>query len=497
MKKIMRRILLALAVVAMAAGAGLSQAGTAHATTFAPSENIVTTLYAGAFNPTATPASTYWSDVEADSTANGWSVGDAIVNICAPDDTGSGGCNGTDDSPQADEVNTDWYSTICSLESNGITPLYYITTDYDPGTDPWTLTDVETEMADAELWYDTDNTDCTLTKPLGFMFDETSTSTSESVYEGYYEALFDYAIDSAPNGLGAPLVMFNPGVPETTPDYMFDGTTGTQEILQQFEGDETDWQADTASGSTFLSDISWESADGYPASDFSATVYDGTTGGTSADVNGAGNIGIGNVYVTNGAEPNPYTAIPAMWSDEVLDAGDPTATTYETALDPAANDGPNDYGFNGYCMTSPGTAVSDTMELEPCADSNDQDLSMAGTLGLVSSGPYENKTDFELEWANSGLCITFYKVNGAENGSVDPILGDCAEANTQLFVLQSDSHGDFALVDPYVTNSAGKYVAVDDKGDSLTPGNTIDDSGVSTSSGDDTYASQDWAYDGN
>src|SRR5580698_7978987 len=150
--------------------AAIAFAPSAHA---AVSENIITTLY-------AYPTLPSWGQVESSAPT----VGAAIVDICAPDGSGSG-CNGQ----PADAKSPVWPATISALQKAGITPLYYISTNY--GATP--LATVESELQNAMSWYG-------VSSP---MFDGTSTSASEA---SYYQTLYNYAIAN-----GAKIVMFNPG----------------------------------------------------------------------------------------------------------------------------------------------------------------------------------------------------------------------------------------------------------------------------------------------
>src|SRR6202034_4815178 len=108
-------------------------AATAAAASGAGTESIVTTLY-------AYPTLSSWNQVEAAAPT----VSGAIVDICAPDGSGSG-CNGQ----PADAKNTVWPPTIQALQQAGITPLYYIWTDY--GATP--LATVESELQNAITCY--------------------------------------------------------------------------------------------------------------------------------------------------------------------------------------------------------------------------------------------------------------------------------------------------------------------------------------------------------
>jgi len=517
MTRIMTRILLALAVIGMAAGVGLSQADVAHASETPPSEpseNIVAVLYADSTNPTSGTSGTYWSDVES---ANSGGDGEdhvkyAVVNICAADGSGSGDCTGAPDddppSPQMDEHNTNWDSTICALESAGITPLYYISTDYDPGTFPFVFTGtgtispntitIEQEMSLAETWYTTDNTDCASTAtPIGFMFDETSSSAANAAD---YQGLYTYATDStAGGGLGAPLVMFNPGDSSVPDNYVF----GPDEILNVFEGTEAQWQADanpatcTESGNYCLP--TYLTGEGYVPSQFSAVIYAGSANLAGSDVNWAGQDGIGNVYVSSGSSGNVYATLPSFWnlsagtvpvSDEVWDAAHPDSWV-EEELNPATNGYSNGYGLDGgYCMTPAGVTVGSKLELEACNATTGQSIESYEAQFEIGSGPWEGDYGFEIWDPNSGLCVTLVGAQGHADG-VEPEMGECAGASTQIFTLVPNSHGDYSYVSAYVTDNNGKYIAIDDPHNVLTVGTLLDSSAV-TSDTDDTWPQHDW-----
>ena len=250
------------------------------------SESIVTTLY-------AYPTLPSWQQVESAAPT----VSASIVDICAPDGSGSG-CNGQ----PADAENTAWPPTMQALQQAGITPLYYIWTDY--GATP--LATVESELQNAMSWYG-------VSSP---MFDGTSTSAGEA---SYYQTLYSYAIAN-----GAKIVMFNPGT-VAPQSYMF----GPAEILQQFEGTEAQFDA-----ATFPS---WMSS--YPASEFSATISAGTSAGVGTDISDAAQDDIGNIYVDDEAEPPNYSTLPAFWSAEVQDVAGTTAPAAQTITFPSPGPG--------------------------------------------------------------------------------------------------------------------------------------------------------------
>jgi len=240
----------------------------------ASAEHIITSLY-------AYPTLSVWSQVEQAAPT----VKYAIANICAPDGTGSG-CG----SP-ADEKNPDWVPTIQSLTSDGITPLYYISTNYGAVS----LSVLESEIQNAITWYG-------IASP---MFDTTATSGNCSnggspiSCTTYYNDLYTYAVNA-----GAEAVVFNPGaIPPSS--YMF----GSKEIIQVYEG--------TAAGFEGTTFPSWMSS--YPASEFAATLSAGTTSTIGTDVTDAVHDNIGNIYEDDEAEPPNYSTLPAYWQTEVSD----------------------------------------------------------------------------------------------------------------------------------------------------------------------------------
>jgi hypothetical protein len=306
---------------------GLSLGFASGASAGSSAESIVTTLY-------AYPTLPSWQQVESAAPT----VSAAIVDICAPDGSGSG-CNGQ----PADAENTAWTPTIQALQQAGITPLYYIWTDY--GATP--LATVESELQKSISWYG-------VSSP---MFDGTSTSASEA---SYYQTLYNYAIAS-----GAKTVMFNPGT-VAPQSYMF----GPDEILQQFEGTEAQFDA-----ATFPS---WMAS--YPASEFSATISAGTAAGVGTDVSDAAQDGIGNIYVDDEAEPPNYSTLPAFWSAEVQDAADTTAPAAQTITFPSP--GPGVVGQSA-TLTATGGASGNPVVFSVDASSGAGVCSVSGTNGAT------------------------------------------------------------------------------------------------------------------
>ena len=226
-------------------------------------EHIISTLY-------AYPTLASWGQVENAAPT----VKYAIVNICAPDGTGSG-CG-----RPADEKNPAWVATIQALEQKGITPLYYISTNY--GSVP--ITTVEQELVNAKTWYG-------IASP---MFDTTATNNAN-----YYRNLYNFAVSN-----GASAVVFNPGT-QISQSYMF----GQKEIIQVYEG--------TAAGLRSTTFPSWMKQ--YPASEFAATLSAGSASTIGIDISDAAHDNIGNFYEDDESEPPNYATLPVFWNTEVTD----------------------------------------------------------------------------------------------------------------------------------------------------------------------------------
>jgi len=229
----------------------------------APQHSVVP-LYAAA-------TSSYWTQLD-DSVPT---VRAAIVDICAPDGTGSG-CTG---GKPADEANPAWPPTINAMRSAGV--LHYISTNY--AATP--VATVESEISNAIAWYNTPS----------IMLDQVPTSCSDV---SYYQTLYTYI-----HSLGG-IVMLNPGtVTSTSNCYM-----PASDIIQVFEGSQTQFQSQTFP--------SWLAS--YPSSRFSAVINAGTAAQVGTDVSDAAADRIGNIYADD-ENPATFQALPAFWSAEVAD----------------------------------------------------------------------------------------------------------------------------------------------------------------------------------
>src|SRR5579859_5346189 len=287
-----------LAVVATTA-AGMVMAPAARASaqsvTLLSSEHIIATLY-------AFPGDPNWKGV----LDNSPTVTASIADICAADQTGSGcGKDKAWDEPPPSY----WNDQINAIRAAGLTPLIYIATGYgDQNGDPlFSLATVESEVQNAVTWWGTG---------IGFMFDQAATSCD--LESSYYAPLYSYVKNITHGGE----VELNPGTVSPTMSCYLSAT----DVLQVFEGAETDFQAVTFPA--------WMA--GYQASRFAATVSAGTAAGVSTDVSDAVRDGIGNIYVDDEAEPPNYATLAAFWPAEVADvaAVPPSGTAAQHSLVP-------------------------------------------------------------------------------------------------------------------------------------------------------------------
>jgi DNA-binding SARP family transcriptional activator len=229
-------------------------------------ERIITPLYAD-------PNSAYWSALAKAAPA----ARAAIVDICAPDGSGSG-CNGK----PADAASPGWPATVKALRRAAVVSLYYVSTKY--GSVP--LATVEAEVRHAIAWYGT----------TGVFYDQVPTSCSDVPY---YRSLYNYA-----HRLGD-LVMLDPGgVTASSSCYL-----PTADILQIFIGSQAQFQS-----ATFPS---WLAR--YPGSRFAAVVNSGTRSGVGPDISDAAKDRIGNLYVDDEKGTPNFATLPAFWSAEITD----------------------------------------------------------------------------------------------------------------------------------------------------------------------------------
>jgi hypothetical protein len=232
----------------------------------ATAQRIITPLY-------AVPTSAYWLSLASAAPT----IRAAILDICAPDGSGSG-CNGK----PADAASPGWPATVKALRRAGVVPLYYISTNY--AATP--LATVETEVRHAITWY----------KTASILFDQVPTSCSNV---SYYESLYRYV-----HHLGG-IVMLDPGAVTTTSSCY----VPTADVLQIFTGSQAQFQS-----ATFPS---WLAR--YPPSRFAAVISAGTRSGVGIDIIDAAKDRIGNVYVNDETGTPDFSTLPAFWRTEVSD----------------------------------------------------------------------------------------------------------------------------------------------------------------------------------
>ena len=407
----------------------LLPAVTASASVPTSSEHIITTLYAA-------PTASAWSQVEAGAPT----VSAAILDICAADGSGSGGCepNGEPPIPWDEEPPSTWATLITNLQGAGITPLIYIATDYGDagGGATYTLSTVESEVSDAVGWWG---------KDIGFMFDEGATTCA--LESSYYLPLYDYVKSATNNGT----VEINPGTVNSGMSCYLSATN----ILQVFEGTETTFQA--ASG-TFPS---WMAS--YPARDFAATVSVGTSAGVGTDVTDAAKNQIGNVYVDDEAEPPNYSTLPAFWSTEVADvAAAQPANPFQALCD---QDGP--------CLNATSSAAGHEVDMATFSSGDtSQNLALFGYGGdygctvVTASCPFHN-TAFDADYLGDPLInLTFTSLSGEPAAATYPSTDVNTEAlstapDRDVYVLDPACGSSCTyLLSPYWTNQEGTVEAL-------------------------------------
>jgi Spherulation-specific family 4 len=392
------------------------------------SEHIITTLY-------AQPTVSSWSQIE----SAGPAVSGAILDICAADGSGSGGCDSPNPSiPWDEEPPGTWATLITNLQAAGITPLIYIATDYGDtgsGAGPtYTLSTVETEVSDAVGWWG---------KNIGFMFDEGATTCA--LESSYYQPLYSYVKSVTDNGP----VEINPGTVNSSMScYM-----SAANVLQVYEGTETAFQA--------ASFPSWMAS--YPARDFAATVSVGTSGGVGTDVTDAANDGIGNVYVDDEAEPPSYGTLPAFWSAEVSDV---TAARPKNPFEALCDqDGP--------CLEATSSAAGHAVDMATFSSgTTSQNLALFGYAGdygcakVTATCPFKN-TSFDADYLGDSLInLTFTGLSGAPVAATYPSTSVSTEAlstapDRDVYVLDNGCGSSCAyLLSPYWTNQNGTVEAL-------------------------------------
>jgi hypothetical protein len=366
-------------------------------------------------------------------------VSASILDICANDGSGSGGCE-SPSIPWNEEPPSTWSTLITNLQSAGITPLIYIATDYadtGSGSGPtYTLATVESEVSDAVGWWG---------KNIGFMFDEGATTCA--LESSYYLPLYNYVKSVTNNGP----VEINPGTVNSTMScYM-----SAADILQVFEGTETAFQAATG---TFPS---WMAS--YPARQFAATISVGTSTGVGTDVTDAAKDGIGDVYVDDEAEPPGYATLPAFWSAEVADvAAAKPANPFQALCD---EDGP--------CLNATSSAAGHSVDMATFSSGDaSQNLALFGYGGdygcteVTATCPFHN-TAFDTEYLGDPLIdLTFTSLSGQPAAATYPNNNVNTEAlstapDRDLYVLDPSCGSSCAyLLSPYWTNQNGAVEAL-------------------------------------
>ena len=395
------------------------------------SEHIITSLY-------AQPTDAAWSQVESAAPTESASV----LDICAADGSGSGGCSTTDLRAWDEEPPATWAMLITTLQSDGITPLIYIATDDGDtgsgGAPLFTLSSVEAEVSQAVGWWG---------KNIGFMFDQGGTTCA--LESSYYLPLYNYVKSVTNNGT----VEINPGTVNSSMSCYMSATN----ILQVFEGDESDF--DKAKMLNLFP--TWMSM--YPARDFAATVSVGTSGGVGTDVTDAASYGIGNIYVDDEAEPPGYGGLPAFWTSEVSDVAAAKPVNPFEAL--CSEDGP--------CLEATSSAAGHAVDMATFSSGDQsQNLALYGYVGdygcaeVTATCPFKSTT-LDADYRGDPLInLTFTGLSGSPVAATYPSDDVNTEAlstapDRDIYVLDNACGSSCAyLLSPYWTNQDGTVQAL-------------------------------------
>lgn len=129
----------------------------------------------------------------------------------------------------------------------------------------------------------------------------------------------------------------------------------------------------------------------------------------------------------------------------------------------------------GWCATYNDTEYG-AIVLGECADAGTQQFYLQTVSGNI----------FEITDGGS-LCVTYNYPSGEPDG--EPfILGNCAAAKTQQFQHEENSLGDWYYIMPWRTDNNGKEIAVDDKNYVLEPYNPIIASWFCTTCGSEEWS---------
>jgi Spherulation-specific family 4 len=393
------------------------------------SEHIIVSLY-------AQPSDAAWSQVE----SAGPTVSASILDICAADGSGSGGCSTTDLRAWDEEPPTAWATLIMTLQGDGITPLIYIATDFgnEDNESLYTVTEVEAEIKDAVGWWGPN---------IGFMFDQGATTCA--LESSYYLPLYNYVKSMTNNGP----VEINPGTVNSTMSCYLSAAN----ILQVFEGDEADF--DNAKTENLFP--SWMAT--YPARDFAATVSVGTTAGVGTDVTDAASYGIGNVYVDDLPEPPLYGSLPAFWTSEVSDVAAAKPVNPFEAL--CSEDGP--------CLEATSSAAGHAVDMATFSSGDQsQNLALYGYAGdygcakVTATCPFKSTTLDADYLGDSLINLTFTGLSGSPVAATYPSSDVNTEAlstapDRDVYVLDNACGSSCAyLLSPYWTNQDGTVQAL-------------------------------------
>jgi len=345
-------------------------------------------------------------------------VNAAIVDVCAPDGTGSG-CDGQ----PADAINSDWTPTINALRADGIAPLYYISTNYGATSE----TTLESELQQAFTWYGTASP----------MFDTMAPSgTCNNGGDPISCVTYNANLYAAAVKLGAADVVYNPG---TTFGVSAADIFGPREIIQVFEG--------TAASFEATAFPSWMA--GFSPTQFAATLSVGTAQTVPTDVDDAVKDGIGNFYEDDEAETPNYATLPSFWNAEAADVN--SATSVPT---PVATATP-----------TPGTTIAPTPTPRPTNTPEPTPIPTPAPTPKPTPIPSVVPSPLPVTYTSSGTiknviashCLDNWHSGTANGNKID--LFPCNGTGAQKWIVEDSGTGQ-------IMNSNGRCLAVTGNGTS-------------------------------
>ncbi|WP_300605165.1 spherulation-specific family 4 protein [Trebonia sp.] len=176
---------------------------------------------------------------------------------------------------------------VQSAQQHGITVLGYVDTDYTG----FSLSQVESEIADYKAWYGVN----------GIMLDRTQ-GTQNAL--SYYQTLYNYIHESEEIGQDA-VVWLNVGA------FPVQSFMSVANVIMAFEGDFSSFESESVPG--------WVSQ--YGRDRFANVLYSTPEADLDTVVSTSWSRNVGNLFVTDQGDPNPYGQLPSYWPAEATTVG--------------------------------------------------------------------------------------------------------------------------------------------------------------------------------